>query len=752
MASDKGARILELRQNLSKYLRSVTRGESLRVSDWTTRLQRFSGFACLGFMAFLAGPVIVYSYNSSELTWRGGSWSMSALAFVACILLVAWILERRHPRLVSGLRALAHVTAAYLIVRHYLLPIPFGTLDGAERPNINVLSDSSFYSTLVIAASLASLYAFRAGLVKGFVVLGSAFSAVFALYVYANIPPPIASKDITRYSTFSTERNVVVLSFDSLQSDVVRRVLEERADLREALDGFSFFEDTASFAPNTHFSVLSTLTGLYLPTGEDGALLKDLWADFGERSIGSVLHTFGYVSDVYHVPCRMNPGGNCFRNRDILRNTVSKGEGLDALEVSVLRVLPRSISWEVMGHLVSVKALFGGRASGFVEEVRRDQDALQFGLDLLSFRALYESVTLDETPAFKFYHYLWTHQPIRFDDACAYNVASVQTFDGARSETICLLTELGRLLDHLKQIGVYDQSFLVVTSDHGYNYTVQPAYGEDGRPYLGGTRNQNGDGPWSASRYWPALLIKPFGARGEVSYIGSPASLVDIAPTICAATLDSESCRAARFDGVDLFGDVSPDRRRRVMLFEGDRQNLGAVHSDTRLFRTYDFGGPSSRAVPALMDKTIELEPIVAFDFSSREERSRILSVGLSVPEPWGTWTSGEFAQIIFLAGERASGRRLVIKSTAFVSEANPRVTASVHLNDVSLGQMTFSLSEDGPSGRKTFSFSMPDKTLSFAGPNRLSFRIEGAVPPRSLGLSQDNRVLGLGLVEMSFE
>ena len=150
-----------------------------------------------------------------------------------------------------------------------------------------------------------------------------------------------------------------------------------------------------------------------------------------------------------------------------------------------------------------------------------------------------------------------------------------------------------------------------------------------------------------------------------------------------------------------------------------------------------------------LIDRTVVR--MVEVDFASHEHRSNIWTSGLSVTESWGTWTEGEFSEIFFHVDEDTVGMDLVIESSAFVEVENVSVQAHVYLNGVAVGAMAFSF-EDRASSPKQIRFRLPDDALVVAGPNRLSFRIEGARSPESLGISTDPRVLGLGLVRAYFE
>ena len=111
---------------------------------------------------------------------------------------------------------------------------------------------------------------------------------------------------------------------------------------------------------------------------------------------------------------------------------------------------------------------------------------------------------------------------------------------------------------------------------------------------------------------------------------------------------------------------------------------------------------------------------------------------GLSMPEPWGTWSQSDIL-IFEFAGSLPSKFQIQLAAKAFGTNVDKEFEASVG-DDVA----KFSLSANVE--QKMIRLNNPK------GSNVLRFKIPTAVSPMALGLSDDDRSLGIGFVEMKID
>lgn len=133
--------------------------------------------------------------------------------------------------------------------------------------------------------------------------------------------------------------------------------------------------------------------------------------------------------------------------------------------------------------------------------------------------------------------------------------------------------ELGQVIDTLKQSGLYDESLIIITADHGTNFAE-------------GHQGYFTQGLWAAEHRVPLLVKFPGQAVGQ--RIANAVSIVDILPTV----LDVIGAGASPgwFDGQSLLvAEQSPDRvvyvTRVRPLAELDFDRVAAIQGDYKLVR-----------------------------------------------------------------------------------------------------------------------------------------------------------------------
>lgn len=163
-------------------------------------------------------------------------------------------------------------------------------------------------------------------------------------------------------------------------------------------------------------------------------------------------------------------------------------------------------------------------------------------------------------------------------------------------------------------------------------------------------------------------------------------------------------------------------------------------------FAILDEDGERSFAIDAeggyLIPALYTMGQSVAFNSSGKGRG--MLTQGWSNTEAWGTWSIGDDASIEFYLDPAelfTQGYRLEIKTRLYVNPAHPQQDVETFFNERSIGKQNLK----HPKTTQTLSYLIPADVIT-AGLNRLSFKLNTPVSPKSLGLGQDNRRLGIGL------
>lgn len=110
---------------------------------------------------------------------------------------------------------------------------------------------------------------------------------------------------------------------------------------------------------------------------------------------------------------------------------------------------------------------------------------------------------------------------------------------------------IGELINHLKRIGEYDKSLIVITADHGVAFS-------SGLPFRGVAASTASDILWT-----PLFIKVPSQPSGRVD--DRVARSIDVLPTI-VAQLGADA--DWKYDGVDLFGAPITDNNRRLLKWQ----------------------------------------------------------------------------------------------------------------------------------------------------------------------------------------
>lgn len=168
---------------------------------------------------------------------------------------------------------------------------------------------------------------------------------------------------------------------------------------------------------------------------------------------------------------------------------------------------------------------------------------------------------------------------------------------------------------------------------------------------------------------------------------------------------------------------------------ESDENHIQAATEHATAFVEHDIQG-------------IECNKII--DFSSSDSAKFYLSNGLGNFEQWGRWSDGKIVTLKFLMPQYGCNESIVtFRLNGFVGEGKLTQSAKVFLNGDKIGDLNISFGENDP---QDFVFNIPTESIDFGKLNIFEFNVNDPVSPKSLGLSVDPRLLGLGFKSVVFQ
>jgi len=205
----------------------------------------------------------------------------------------------------------------------------------------------------------------------------------------------------------------------------------------------------------------------------------------------------------------------------------------------------------------------------------------------------------DSEYSVRYMHFTFTHFPVDFDADCVFRANDPEWFKnnqnrkGVVNEAICGIKKYIAFLDIIKKLGIYNNSLIVLKSDHGKLVKYYSKYPNN--------LKINGNNHWGYNRYLPTLLIKGFNSSSDsLTQKDELVLLNDLANTLCIASQKIEQC--TDIPGVNLLSDNLDDGKGYYLYVAKDAKS------------TFKFETQKSVTVPSrkynLLESMLESELI----------------------------------------------------------------------------------------------------------------------------------------------
>lgn len=321
-----------------------------------------------------------------------------------------------------------------------------------------------------------------------------------------------------------TGENVVVLMLDRAESAYFEYIMEDQPHIKDAFEGFVYYKNTLGYNSHTLIGAPPLYGGYeYTPfaiNSRPDEKLKDKHnealllmprilteeAGFSATISDSSWGNYSYVADmrftdgyddIEGIKLQGRYTGKFKKEFPSTSSSVSLEDGLkrNLLWVSIFREVPA-----VLRSVVYYKGSYlKGETAMDTDTLLDAYSALEYLPELTDFTSIADSFLMITNEA-----------PHSNEDISSFNLVDVQTLSypdspGYYTNTVSLLA-LADWFNYLKENGVYDNTRIIIVSDHGMRYGEKAAEGYDDS-----SLNHN-----NKDDYHALLLVKDFGARGEI--------------------------------------------------------------------------------------------------------------------------------------------------------------------------------------------------------------------------------------------
>ena len=480
---------------------------------------------------------IVAGSESSLLFTLSDIWLPLALAAAAITVVLALVLSLFKGRVFDILLILVFVLGLCCYVQALGLNMKLPVADGnaVDWSNFTKITLGTGLVWLVLIGAFLLLGHKKAGLNRALIcilsialllVQGAGVASLFIEDAKEAAAAAQAGEKVELYQmedglfSVSKKANVIVFVLDTFDTAYLNNVLADDPTALDAFTGFTYFENSAGGMIPTRYGVPFLLTGVYPQVGEDYATWRS--QRYARSSMVQDIDEAGYSLGLYSDSLQMP---------DEVKQLAMNIHPLDNRKLNIpglLKSMYRCALYRDMPWILKSRFWYYTDQVNIAVVSSKDQDddsLVPYTMnDALYFQQLRDrGLTADDKAdkgAFRLIHLIGAHPPYTMD-AEGNDIGDVKEIEQEKGS----LNLVSYYLNQLKELGLYNDSTIIVTADHGeWFLTLEPI-----------------QTPTS-----PMILVKPAGQTEEemnaplqVSHV--PTGHADIPATIMEAILGEAS-------------------------------------------------------------------------------------------------------------------------------------------------------------------------------------------------------------------
>lgn len=421
------------------------------------------------FMMLLFAPLEIYLSSKEAYFFSSYDVLPIAVLFFAAgfigLSFLQYILLRINKSVWTVFCSLLFGGGLALYIQGNFVITDYGLLDGSE---INwsqykwegIISNSLFIILIVLSVFFLCRY-------KKLLKIISTISICIVLVQIITLGTLILSNGLGKDSiqkattknefTFSNNKNIVVLLFDTFDSQVMEELLisDKGSEYEALLNDFTYYPDTLGMYNHTDFAIPHLLTGVK----------TDNTTSYGE-----------YVDYAYaNSPFLSNLQESDWQiglYTDILLPRVDTGITIDNLETVSLTVsskrrlssyMYRLVGFRYLPQLLKPYCYFYSDDMLSMQSIKNSDNDI-FDWNNLSYYDGLNTLSVNtEKPTFHFYHLEGTHTPFSINRDFEY-VGNTSITD----EGHAMMLIVKRLIQNLKEQNIYDNTAIIICADHGH--------------------------------------------------------------------------------------------------------------------------------------------------------------------------------------------------------------------------------------------------------------------------------------------
>jgi len=353
------------------------------------------------------------------------------------------------------------------------------------------------------------------------------------------------------------KKNLIVLSLDGISGLKMNKEINLNNQFNKVLKDFKLYKNATSAWPATMYSLNTELNGKVLEMNEKN-LKENILNDNSINT--STYGVYGrYVIDKKKIVNRLNYK-NYGRSHDVnifFQKYILASLGRWGTPYLVRFVKPIFYTKKYKQFIDLISLDFLNPNNLFNENLHTAYNIQSPEFDLI-FRDTNLDSNLNET--IRMYHFSFSHWPVKIDKNC--KEVKKLNLDIILHEEIavkCLAKKINLFLSELKKNNIYDNSLIIIKSDHG-----KPNGHYDEYP-LNLTINKSIY--WGVGRYKTFVMLKDMNERRNTIEISNKhIFLADLAITYCNFFYQIKKCNN-KYNGNDLLSDENSFKKNEYEIY-----------------------------------------------------------------------------------------------------------------------------------------------------------------------------------------
>lgn len=304
---------------------------------------------------------------------------------------------------------------------------------------------------------------------------------------------------------FSKEKNIVVMLFDAFQASYFQQAIEEIPEAKEVFSGFTFYDNAVGTSLYSQEGQATVYTGLQMQA--DKNLVENVDYIYINSDIIKALKEEDYDIRYYVLDLMMSPN---------MVSTIQnvKPDSSEVSPVPLTKMMLKITSFRYMPHILKQDFWFSYDEIEALKVVNSQKE--RFVADDFRFNDDIQKMTSGgEEKSYRVYYFKGVHHPYNMTKDVEYidygtskddlpYVSDIRDNEMLYQQTLGSVRIMMNFIEELKAQGLYDNTDIVITGDHGWE-----------------------------NRYNPLLLVKPQDACGDFTVSHAPISYIeDFAPTM----------------------------------------------------------------------------------------------------------------------------------------------------------------------------------------------------------------------------